>query len=97
MGYGLCWSLTSIGTQTVVSPDRAGEASGVTLAIVVGVAGVGVALGAALIEVLSGGGGGQGHAIEDILRVLAVGSAVFGAGLVLSRGRAPRRAAVDAV
>jgi len=96
MGYGLCWSLASIGTQTVVSPDRAGEASGVTLAIVVGVAGVGVALGAALIEILSGGGGGQGHAIEDILRVLAVGSAVFGVGLALSRGRAPRRAAVDA-
>jgi MFS family permease len=96
MGYGLCWSLASIGTQTVVSPDRAGEASGVMLAIVVGVAGLGVALGAALIEILSGGGTGEGNAIEEILRVLAVASAAFGIGLALLRSRAPRRAAVDA-
>jgi MFS family permease len=96
MGYGLCWSLSSIGTQTVVSADRAGEASGVMLAIVVGVAGLGVALGAALIEVLSGGGTGEGDAIEGILRVLAIASAVFGIGLVLSRSRVPRRAAADA-
>jgi EmrB/QacA subfamily drug resistance transporter len=96
MGYGLCWSLSSIGTQTVVSADRAGEASGVMLAIVVGVAGLGVALGAALIEILSGGGTGEGDAIQGILRVLAIASAVFGIGLVTARSRAPRRAAADA-
>lgn len=94
-GYGLCWSLSSIGTQTVVSPDRAGEASGVMLTIVVGVAGLGVALGAALIEIVGGGGTGQGDAIQDILRVLAIASAVFGAALGLAGGRASRGAAMD--
>jgi len=96
IGYGLCWSLSSIGTQTVVAPDRAGEASGVTLALVVGVAGLGVALVAALIEIVSGGGTGQGDAIEDILRMLAVASAVFGAALALTGGRAAHRAVMDA-
>jgi EmrB/QacA subfamily drug resistance transporter len=91
-GYGLCWSLSSIGTQTVVPTERAGEASGVTLTIVVGVAGLCVALVAALIEVIAGGGTGEGNAIEGILRVIAIASAVVGAGLVVSR-RAGHRAA----
>jgi EmrB/QacA subfamily drug resistance transporter len=95
IGYGLCWSLSSIGTQTVVSPDRAGEASGVMLTIVVGVAGLGVALAAALIEIVSGGGTGQGDAIEGILRVLAIGSGAIGIVLALVHSRAPRRTAAD--
>jgi Na+/melibiose symporter-like transporter len=95
IGYGLCWSLSSIGTQTVVATERAGEASGVMLAIVVGVAGLCVALTAALIEVLAGGGTGEGAAINGILRVLAIGSAVTGVVLALSRRRAPRRATAD--
>jgi EmrB/QacA subfamily drug resistance transporter len=96
MGYGFCWSLSSIGTQTVVPQERAGEASGVTLAIVVGVAGLCVALVAALIEVIAGGLTGEGDAIQSILRVLAVASGVLGVALTLSRGRA-RRPAADAM
>lgn len=90
MGYGFCWSLSSIGTQTVVPEERAGEASGVTLAIVVGVAGLCVALAAALIEVIAGGLTGEGDAIQSILRVLAVASGVLGVVLTLARGRARR-------
>jgi MFS family permease len=93
-GYGLCWSLSSIGTQTVVPTERAGEASGVTLTIVVGVAGLCVALVAALIEVIAGGGTGEGDAIQSILRTIAIASAVVGVALVVSR-RASHRAAPE--
>ena len=55
--------------------NQAGVASGVTLAIVVGVAGLGVAISAALIETLTGGGTTQGEAIEEVLRWVAIGSA----------------------
>jgi MFS family permease len=69
--FGLCWAMLSVGTQTVVAVDRAGEASGVSLSIVIGMAGLGVAVVASLIEVVAGGGTGEGAAIEQILRVLA--------------------------
>jgi EmrB/QacA subfamily drug resistance transporter len=88
IGYGLCWSLVSIGTQTVVPPARAGAASGVTLAIVVGLAGLSVTIAATLLEVLAAGGTGLGNAIEDLLRVLAVASAIAGVVLVVARVRA---------
>lgn len=94
-GYGLCWSLSSIGTQTVVPTQRAGEASGVMLTIVVGVAGLGVALVAALIEVIAAGGTGQGEAIQDILRAIAIGSAVVGVLLAVARRPSRRAAAVE--
>lgn len=95
-GYGLCWSLSSIGTQTVVPTEQAGEASGVTLTIVVGIAGLCVALVAALIEILVAGGTGQGEAIQTILRTIAIASAVAGLGLALA-GRPSRRAATGRV
>jgi EmrB/QacA subfamily drug resistance transporter len=88
IGYGLCWSLASVGTQTVVPVNQAGEASGVTLAIVVGVAGLGVAVAAAVIEVIASGDSSLGGAIEDVLRVTAVASAVSAVGLMVLRRRA---------
>jgi EmrB/QacA subfamily drug resistance transporter len=93
-GYGLCWSLSSIGTQTVVPAERAGEASGVMLTIVVGVAGLCVALAAALIEVLVAGGTSEGDAIQGILRTIAIASAVVGVALAVVR-RPSRRAAAE--
>jgi EmrB/QacA subfamily drug resistance transporter len=89
LGYGLCWAMLSVGTQSVVAPDRAGEASGVSLSIVIGMAGLGVALVASLIEVISGGGTGEGDAIEQILRVIAIGSVVIAVPLALIGGRKP--------
>ena len=72
--------------------NQAGVASGVTLAIVVGVAGLGVAVSAALIETLTGGGTTQGEAIEEILRWVAIGSAAAAVVLVAARGRAGSQA-----
>ncbi|MEV4916305.1 MFS transporter [Streptomyces tirandamycinicus] len=79
-GYGLGWAMGSAGTQVVVPAERAGQASGVTLAIVIGVAGVCVAAGATLIEVRAAGEG-LGASIEGVLRWIAVGSAVAAAVL----------------
>ncbi len=87
LGSFLCWAMLSVGTQTVVSVDRAGEASGVSLSIVIGMAGLGVALVASLIEVVAGGGTSEGTAIEQILRVLAIGSVVIAIPLAFA-GRA---------
>jgi EmrB/QacA subfamily drug resistance transporter len=83
IGYGICWAAVSVGTQTVVEPDQAGEASGITLAIVVGVAGLCVALSAALIEVIAKGGTGEGDAVEAVLATIAIGSVVAAPPLVL--------------
>jgi MFS family permease len=98
IGYGLCWALSSVGTQTVVPERQAGAASGLTLSIVIGVAGLCVALAASLIEVMSHGGTSQGDAIEDVLRTIAIGSAAFALVLTLVAGRlrvGPARAETD--
>jgi EmrB/QacA subfamily drug resistance transporter len=88
LGYGLCWSLVSVGTQEVVPGSQAGEASGISLAIVVGVAGLCVAIASALIESIAAGGTGEGAAIEDILTVLAIASVIAAIPLAVL-GRAP--------
>ncbi len=75
LGYGVGWSMASVGTQTVVPAERAGQASGVTLAIVIGSAGLAVAAAAVLIE----GGVNAGTAIEGLLRWVAIGSAAAAA------------------
>ena len=75
LGYGVGWSMASVGTQTVVAPERAGQASGVTLAIVIGSAGLAVAVAAVLIE----GGPNLGTAIEGLLRWIAIGGAAAAA------------------
>ena len=84
LGYGLCWSLASVGTQTVVATEKAGAASGVTLAIVIGVAGLSVAVVTAIIDGLVGGGTSQGDAIESVWRVAAIASALLGVALGLA-------------
>jgi EmrB/QacA subfamily drug resistance transporter len=91
-GYGLCWSLASIGTQTVVPTEQAGAASGVTLAIVIGMAGLSVAVTTAVIESLVGGGSDTGEVIEGIWRVAAISSAVLGLalGLIATAARRTR-------
>lgn len=78
-GYGVGWSMASIGTQTVVPTEQAGLASGVTLAIVIGVAGLAVTLGGTLIEI----GDDLGSAIETLLLAMAIGSAVASALLAI--------------
>lgn len=83
MGYGLGWSIVSVGTQQVVATEKAGAASGVTLALVIGLGGLGVAITAALIEGLTASGLAEGTAIERILLVIAASSALLGLALDL--------------
>jgi hypothetical protein len=96
-GYGVAWSFVSVGTQAVVRPERAGEASGVTLTIVVAVAGLCVAAGATVLELLQGPHRSQGAAIDDMLRAIALATLVIAASLALygrwQRARAPRATA----
>jgi hypothetical protein len=62
----------------------------VTLAIVIGVAGLSVAIVTAIIDGLIAAGTGQGDAIEGIWRVAAIASAVLGVALGVG-GRLTRR------
>jgi EmrB/QacA subfamily drug resistance transporter len=86
-GYGLGWSIVSVGTQQVVPIEKAGAASGVTLALVIGLGGLGVAITAALIEALTASGIAEGDAIQRILLVVAVSSAALGFLLDLASRR----------
>jgi EmrB/QacA subfamily drug resistance transporter len=91
LGYGLCWAMLSVGTQAAVPQEQAGAASGISLSIVIGMAGLGVAVVASLIEVVAGGGTGEGSAIEQILRVIAIGSVIAAIPLAFLGGKKPAR------
>jgi EmrB/QacA subfamily drug resistance transporter len=80
-GLGFGWSFVSVATQSVVKPERAGEASGVTLTIVVAVAGLCVATAATVLEVLQAGGATAGEANEELLRWTALGALTVSAAL----------------
>lgn len=89
LGFGLGWAYTSVGTQEVVPVEEAGEAAGVTLAIVIGIAGFAVTLAATSVELLQSAGHSEGHSINLALRAIAIGSLVVAAGLAsLRAGRA---------
>lgn len=81
LSYGVGYTMSNIGTQSVVARELVGGASGVTLAIVVGVAGLGVAAAATLIDIQSRSVG-LTEAIEDLLRWTAAGS-IVASGLLL--------------
>jgi EmrB/QacA subfamily drug resistance transporter len=87
LGFGLGWSYASVGTQAVVPTRLAGAASGVTLAIVIGGAGVLLVVASTAIEELSGGAPTT-DAIEDVCRVTAAVALVAGGVLLALRRRA---------
>lgn len=68
---GLLYAFTTVATQAVVRPERAGEAAGVTLTALVTLAGVGVAVSGTALEMLERGGQSTASAIDTILGVLA--------------------------
>jgi MFS family permease len=68
---GLVYAFTTVATQAVVRPERAGEAAGVTLTALVTLAGVGVAVSGTVLEMLEHGGVSTGGAINTIFWVLA--------------------------
>jgi EmrB/QacA subfamily drug resistance transporter len=93
IGLGLGWALANVATQAVVPTEFAGAASGVTLTALVMLGAVGVAIAAAVLEILAGSpkaAAGDAAAIDIVLRagaVLAFVGAV--ALLVFGRRQAP--------
>jgi MFS family permease len=84
---GLVYAFTTVATQAVVRPERAGEAAGVTLTALVTMAGVGVAVSGTVLEMLTRGTSGlagwsMGEAIDVILATLA--AALLPAGAVVT-------------
>ena len=85
---GLVYAFTTVATQTVVTPERAGEAAGVTLTALVTIAGVGVAVSGTVLEVLQRDHFSTGTGIDRILQVIA--ALLLPAGLAVlwkARGR----------
>ncbi len=72
LGFGLGYTYANVATQGVVRPDRAGEASGMTLTILVTAGGIGVAAAAAAITLQQGSGSSAHIAIDLTLRVVAL-------------------------
>jgi predicted MFS family arabinose efflux permease len=68
---GLVYAFTTVATQAVVRPERAGEAAGVTLTALVTLAGVGVAASGTLLEMLQRAGLSTAGGVDAIVAVLA--------------------------
>jgi MFS family permease len=91
LGFGLGWTFASVGTQTVVSPERAGEASGVLLTILVSAGGIAIAIAATVIQMLERSGTSAGTAINGTLQVAGIGIIVVAAAVMALRQRLVRR------
>ena len=78
---GLVYAFTTVATQAVVRPERAGEAAGVALTSLVTLAGVGVAVSGTMLEVLRQGGMSTGSGIEAIF--LAIAAALMPAAVAV--------------
>ena len=86
-GVGLGWAYAGVGTQAVVAPERAGEAGGVTLTVLIAGGGVAIAAAAAGIGDVAQATN-AGHAMLMVLRVGGIGNLVA-AALVLLFGKVP--------
>lgn len=78
---GLVYAFTTVATQAVVRPERAGEAAGVTLTALVTLAGVGVAVSGTVFEMLQLAGVSPAGAVDGIVAGLA--SLLLPAGVVV--------------
>jgi MFS family permease len=94
-GLGFGWSFVSVATQSVVRPERAGEASGVTLTIVVAVAGLCVATAATVLELLEAGGATAGEANQQLLQWTAIGALAVAAALFAFQWRSAPRVSAE--
>ena len=87
---GLVYAFTTVATQAVVRPERAGEAAGVTLTALVTLAGVGVAVSGTVLEMLQLAGMSAAGAVDAIVAVLAALLLPAGAVvLVIARASGP--------
>jgi MFS family permease len=87
---GLVYAFTTVATQAVVTPERAGGAAGVTLTFLVTIAGVGVAVAGTGLEALQGNGFSTGSGISTILAIIAAPLLLAGL-VVLERSRRGNR------
>lgn len=90
-GFGMGWTYANVATQDAVRPERAGEASGVLLTILVTAGGVGVAAAASVIAELHASGTTLHAAIDDVLRTLAIGVVAAAAVTMAVRHHLVRR------
>ena len=91
LGFGLGWTFASVGTQDLVSAERAGEASGVLLTILVTAGGIGIAVAATVIEALVHSGTSSADAIQGTMRVLGIGIILAAAAVMAIRHQLVRR------
>ena len=68
---GLVYAFTTVATQTVVRPERAGEAAGITLTLLITVAGVGVSVASTVLETLQRNAIPLGTAVGNAQSVVA--------------------------
>jgi MFS family permease len=86
VGLGLAWALTQVATQAVVPAEFAGAASGITLTSFVMLGAVGVAIAAAVCELVAGSpeaAASDAHALDVILLAGAVLAFVGAVGLMM--------------
>ena len=86
VGLGLAWALTQVATQSVVPAEYAGAASGITLTSFVMLGAVGVAIAAAVCELVAGSpeaAASDAHALDVILLAGAVLAFVGAVGLMM--------------
>lgn len=81
-GYGFGWSMASVGTQVTVPPERAGLASGVTLAVLIGSGGLAVATLSTLIVAGAGSAANLGSDLETAFFAIAIGSVLAAVALL---------------
>ena len=81
-GYGFGWSMASVGTQVTVPPERAGIASGVTLAVLIGCGGLAIATLSTLTVAGSGSAAALGSSLESAFLVIGIGSVLTAAALL---------------
>jgi EmrB/QacA subfamily drug resistance transporter len=87
---GLGYAFTTVATQAVVRPERAGEAAGVTLTALVTLAGVGIAVSGTVLEMLQRAGLSAAGSVDAIVVTLAALLLPAGAVvLVIARASGP--------
>ena len=79
---GLVYAFTTVATQAVVSPQRAGEAAGIALTAMIAMGGVGVAVASTTLERLRSSGMSTAGGIDLIFAILA--AALLPAGLLVA-------------
>ncbi len=98
LGFGMSWAFTSVSTQAVVPPEKAGQASGVVLTIVVTMGGVAIAIASTAVESASAGTHGLDLALRGVLIGAGVLAVVMSAVLVaLGRNRRAPAAAFGSI